>query len=82
MAIRTVTTARNRTELLVFTEASLGDLVTEYNTEEASRAADTDKTWTLTPISFFFDGTNYNLIAYAFYPEATDDPTGQVPELP
>lgn len=84
MAVSTVTTNRNRTVLKSFEEATIADLVTAYNTEESTLAADTSKTWAMTPISFFYDGTNYHLIAYAFYPEYTDNPppAGQIPELP
>jgi hypothetical protein len=82
MAVKTVTNNRIRTELKVFTEASLGDLVTAYNTEEVSLAADATKTWTLQPISFFHDGTDFNLIAYAYYPEQETDPLGQLPTPP
>jgi len=82
MAIRTVSNMRQRSTLKRFTEATLDDLVAAFNTEETTLAADTDFTWTLTPISFFFDGTNYNLVALAYYPEQETDPLGQLPPLP
>lgn len=82
MAVKTTSTQRVRTNLVKFTEATLDDLVDAYNTEEASLAADTDFTWTLTPIAFHHDGTNYNLIAYKHYPETETDPFGQLPTLP
>lgn len=82
MAVKTVTTNRIRTELKSFTETTLAALITSFNTEEATLTADTAKTWTLTPISFFYDGTSFHLVAYAYYPEATTDPNGQIPELP
>lgn len=82
MAVKTTTTNRIRTEVVSFTDPVLADVLTQYNDAEATLAADTDKTWAMTPISFFFDGTNYNLVAYRFYPEATTDPLGQIPELP
>lgn len=82
MAVKTTTTGRTRNELITFTESTLAALVTAFNAEEASRAADTDKTWMLTPISFFYDGTDFHLVAYASYVETETEPTGQLPPLP
>lgn len=82
MAVITTSTGRQRNELLSFQSATIAGLITDFNAEEVSRAADTAKTWTTTPISFFYDGTNYNLIAYASYPETETDPAGQLPPLP
>lgn len=71
-----------RSTIKTFTNAVLADLETDYAIYEAAQAADTSKTYEISPISFGFDGTNYVLLVALYYPERTLDPLGQVPELP
>lgn len=82
MAIKTVAPQRTRTELQTFVDAVLATAVAAFQTEEGVKAADTDKTWSSRIINVFNDGANYVVVAEFSYPEISDDPVGQVPELP
>jgi len=82
MPLITVVPQRHRNSTVAFTQATLPDLMDDFNDYEVARAAETDKTWTVQPISIWYDGVNYNMVAVEFYPEQNDDRVSQVPILP
>lgn len=77
--LKTTSSSRKRTEIKTFSEATLANLETAFATYEDTKATDDTKTWTVEVVNSFFDGTNFILIAQAYYPEQNTDPTGQVP---
>lgn len=81
MAIVTVNYFRYRTELKTFVNASIGTCESDYASYEASKAADTSKTWSVRVVNGFFDGTNYVIIAEGSYIERNENFFGQVPEV-
>jgi len=82
MAIKTVTFQRVRSELEACVGATVADMVTAYNTYEATKAADATKSWTVRAVNSYFDGINFICIAEGSYPEINEDPLDQVPPLP
>lgn len=82
MALRPTSIGRIRSGIKTFSNPNLAGLEADYTAYELSLAGDSTKTYEVSPISFFFDGTSYILIAFFYYPEFTTDPGGQVPELP
>lgn len=81
MAIKTVSTARIRTEIKTFTDSVLSDLETAYATYETDRATVDTKTYSVRVIAAGYNGADYFIIAEASYPEVNLNPAGQVPQL-
>ena len=81
MAIKTTSSSRTRSEVNTISSGTLGGAQTAYQTYEATKAADTTKTWTVRVVNSYQDGANYIIIAEATYPEVNTDATGQVPEI-
>lgn len=69
MTDRLLSVGRIRNAVEKFVDPDLTTVVAAYNAYEVAQAADTTKTVTVSPISFFYDGTNYIIIAMASYPE-------------
>lgn len=73
--VTTRTSQRQRTEVKTFSEAVLGDLETSFAAYETAKAADITATWSVRVVDSYYDGTNFILIAEAYYPEKIDDGT-------
>lgn len=78
--IQTLIGARTRTLVEIFKDPDIDAVKDAYNAFEAVQTALTDKTWIVQPIAFFYDGTNYIIVAGCSYVERSDIAGGTVPE--
>lgn len=79
MAILTVNYIRVRTEVKLFSNASLPTAEAAYQTYESAQAADNTKTWSVRVVSAYYDGANHVIVAEGSYVERNEDFQGQVP---
>lgn len=82
MAIKLTSSRRIRTVAAAFSDSDLPTAIAAYNAYEVAQSEDGTKTISTRIVNSFFDGSDYVIIAESSYPEYTEDPTGQVPELP